>query len=269
VRGRLAQAAGAAPVSAVAVAAAPPLWSDEQARFYAGLLAVSDYAARVAPLLGGPFDDLLDVGAGSGDLALRALGEGARWRAVEPSPAMRGLLAGHRPMLARRRIVLRIDACGWETLPDTVGAAVVLAANLGASHHDAARLHDALRPRARRSMVWVVAAQPGPSTFCLAGLLPAALHGADVQPAHERTLAQLGSDRQPHGCRFVDWTCRGRFADLAAAQRHFVERLALEPGSARAAAVADHVARQADAAADGIWLHCAKRSAVLTWSAGH
>jgi SAM-dependent methyltransferase len=248
------------------VSVAPHGWDDGQARFYARTLAQSDYAARVAPRLGGPWSDVLDVGAGSGALTVPCLAPRARWHAVEPNAAMRGLLAMRRASLARAAVELRIDSRPWQALPDDVHADVVLAANLGATHHEPVTFFDAMRPRARREMVWVVAAQNGPSTFCLAGFLPASLHGADECPAHERTLAALGAARAPASVEFADWTCRHTFTRMDEAREHFTERLRIRPDNPRAAAISDWLDEHALAGPAGVTVACPKRSAVLRWT---
>jgi hypothetical protein len=117
------------------------------------------------------------------------------------------------------------------------------------------------------AMHWVVAAQAGPSSFCLAGFLPPELHVCDTRPAFERTLEQLGPERAPDDTRFADWHCRIVFADLPTAQAHFLDRLALAPETAKAVEVCRFVARHALPTAAGIEVSCAKRSAVLTWQA--
>ena len=243
----------------------PEGWSDVHAEFYAATLDESDYAQRVAPVLGGSFGDVLDVGAGSGVLTRRCLAPGASWRAVEPNAAMRARLENLRAPLERVGIALLIDPRPWQALDATLRADTVLAANLGATHHDASRFAEAMAPRFARTMTWVVAAQSGPSTFCLAGFLPSELHGADVRPAHLATLDALSPTFRPDTVAFVDWTCRKTFQSLAHAQAHFVERLAIDGASPRGSAVKAFVAARADVRTEGVTVACAKRSAVLRW----
>lgn len=243
----------------------PAGWNAAQADFYAETIAASDYAEVVAPHLRGPVDDFLDVGAGSGLIAGRVLGDGARWTAVEPEPAMQARLHARAAQLAARGIRLSLHPTTWAAMPAEACGNVLMAANLGATHYEAAEFHTAMQPRWRREMVWVVAAQDGPSTFCLAGFLPPELHGAPTQPAVERTLAQLGPGRAPDEMTTVNWSYRVTFPDLAAAQAHFLDRLALSPGSHRARAIADFVSRHARLGADGLTVSCPKRSAILRW----
>jgi hypothetical protein len=243
----------------------PFRWDDDQALFYAGTIASSDYAERVAPMLDACRTSLLDVGAGSGVLGSRLAQTGSEWHAVEPQPAMQALLARQRAELDARRVALTIHPCIWQELPTRVRARQLLAANLGATHHEADTFFDAMAGRWQDTMHWVVAAQAGPSTFCLAGFLPPELHQADTRPAFERTLEQLGAGRAPDDIRFTDWTCRFVFADLAAAQAHFLDRLQLAPDTADATEVVRFVSRHALWTASGVEIRCIKRSAVLGW----
>lgn len=114
-------------------------------------------------------------------------------------------------------------------------------------------------------MLWVVAAQHGPSTFCAAGFLPPDLHGADTQPAIDRCLTDLGSQRQPHAMLFADWDYRVVFPDVAHAQAFFLQRLALPQDSAKGQAVWNFVAQHVEPQGDGVVARCRKRSAVLRW----
>lgn len=243
----------------------PAGWNGAQADFYAETIAASNYAEVVAPHLRGPVEDFLDVGAGSGLIAGHVLGDGARWTAVEPEPAMQARLRARAAELAARGVRLTLHPTTWAAMPAEACGNVLMAANLGATHYEAAEFHTAMQPRWRREMVWVVAAQDGPSTFCLAGFLPPELHGAPTQPAVERTLAQLGPGRAPDEMTTVDWSYRVTFPNLAAAQAHFLDRLGLPPRSDRAHAIADFVSRHARMGSEGVTVSCPKRSAILRW----
>lgn len=245
----------------------PSGWDDRQASFYAQTIEASDFVERVAPWLGSRWEDFLDVGAGSGALGARLVSDAGRWAAVEPQGAMRALLEHQRTSLSARGATLELHACTWQDLPTVVRARRLLAANLGATHHEAGKFFDAMVGRWQDAMHWVVAAQAGPSTFCLAGFLPLELHGSQTQPAFERTLQALGPDRAPDDIRFADWQCRFVFADLPAAQAHFVDRLALAADCDKAVEVCRYVARHALPTSAGLEVSCAKRSAVMTWRA--
>src|SRR6185312_8383981 len=63
---------------------------------YAAAIDSSDYVARVAPLIRqrlGQTGDLLDVGAGGGQLGHALRAPNRRWTAIEPSARMRARLA--------------------------------------------------------------------------------------------------------------------------------------------------------------------------------
>jgi hypothetical protein len=240
-------------------------WGDAEAAWYADTIAATDYVDKVVPCLGAPCWDLLDIGAGSGVLAARMLGDGARWQAVEPQSLMRQRLRLAAAELADRGIRLELFDCTWNGLPRSVNAERLLAANLGDTHHNAVEFFDAMQSRWRRAMQWVLPAQSGPSTFCLAGFLPPELHRADMQPAYERTLAQLGSQRAPQRVAFVDWYFQARFADAEAACEHCIDRLAVSADGSRAQAVRAYVRSHGTAESRGFVIGCAKRSAVLSW----
>lgn len=240
-------------------------WNDALADLYAQTIAASGYAHAVVPLLGGPFDDVLDIGAGSGELTRRVLSDGAVWRAVEPHAFMQKRLSEVADSLSVRGIRLSLFAHDWQCLPPGITADVVLAANLGATHHEPAAFFDEMRPRARKRMCWVVPAQAGPSTFCLAGFLPPDLHGADVQPAVERCLAGLGAAGQPREVVFANWTYRMFFPDVQSAQQFFLDRLSLLPASPRGQAVQAFVQHHLRPVNNGLEARCEKRSAVLHW----
>jgi hypothetical protein len=241
----------------------PAGWGAAQAAFYAETIAGSTYTAALLPRLGPAPASLCDIGAGSGLIAGQWLPSGTPWQAVEPEPFMQTLLS---EVAHARQLRLQLHPCIWQNLPAEVSADTVLAANVGATHHEALRFFQAMQGRWRREMVWVVAAQDGPSTFCLAGFLPPELHGADTQPAVQRTLAELGIAHAPQSVDFVDWQYRASFSSLEAAQAHFLDRLQLPQGGDRAQAVSNFVAQHAKPLAGAWQLTCQKRSAVLRWT---
>jgi SAM-dependent methyltransferase len=77
---------------------------------YAAGIDSSDYVARVAPLIRqrlGQTGDLLDVGAGGGQLGHALRASNRRWTAIEPSARMRA-------RLARFEAPPFIIASGWD-----------------------------------------------------------------------------------------------------------------------------------------------------------
>lgn len=236
-----------------------------QARFYLAMMDQSDYAARLAPLVGNGLVDVLDIGAGGGHITRRCLAPGARWLAVDPNPVMGEALASQCASLLAAGIRLTHLAQSWQSLPAPIGAQTVLAFNLGATHHAAADIFAALAGRAKREMVWVVPAQDGPSTFCLAGILPPELHGSDTRPAFQRTLEQLAAGDQPNRLDFVDWSCCMRFASPESAIRHFLSRLDVRQQSDKGRAIGDFLRLRLKQDGSGYRLVCPKRSAVMRW----
>lgn len=236
-----------------------------QARFYLEMIAQSDYARQLAPVVGQNFSDVLDVGAGGGHLTRQCLTAGAKWLAIEPSRIMGEALAKQRSSLLKSGIHLTHLSLPWQDIPEQTDAQTVFAFNLGATHHEAAKLFEALARRAKREMVWAVPAQHGPSTFCLAGILPPELHGSDTRPAFERTLENLSASHQPVRIYFVDWHCRMTFRSPELAIEHFLTRLDVRLTSDKGQAISDFLRFRLKRDGQGHRLACPKRSAVMRW----
>ena len=164
---------------------------------YASAIDTSDYAERLSalirPMVPG-VGDLLDIGAGGGQLgeALRVVGR--RWTAVEPNPNMKARLAG-------LGTPPRVIGCGWEAadIPardhDTV-----LAASIAAPLRAPGAFLSHCLTWARCTVVWVVPAHRGPRGLVFAGCLPAEWHAEDETPGVEIVLGELPADRQPRRC---------------------------------------------------------------------
>lgn len=234
------------------------VWSDRAARFYARALDRSDYGAAIATALRGEApESLLDIGAGAGHPVLPWLPDTATWTALEPNRYLRARLG------RLRRTDLRALDARWEDLPE-LGLAPhhwAFAANIGGTLQAPRTLLGHMRALARGRVAWVVPAQQGPRRWCLAGALPAALHGEDETPALRGVLAALGPD-QPHDIRLAPWTFRARFDGLDAAIAYCAGQLTLPPAACRAAV---------EAAAQplpcgGVELAAPKVSALLLWN---
>ena len=210
------------------------------AQLYLQIVEESDYAERLAPVIGGDFRDVLDVGAGNGALTRRCLGRPARWLAVEPGTAQGEALARLRPGLAGQGIDFAHLAMSWQRLPAAIAAETVFSFNLDAAQDEARALFDNLAGRCRREMIWVVPAQAA-SSLALTGLLPPELQGGDRTPPVERTLAALAREQQPNGVDFVDWTCRLRFNSRELVARQLLERLDVGEDSGHGRAIIDYL----------------------------
>ncbi len=229
---------------------------------YASAIDTSDYVAQVAPLVRRSvpaIGDLLDIGAGGGQLG-RALREPARqWTAVEPSPSMRSRLeAIDRPP--------QLVSAGWQDAdvpPESHDT--VLAATMPATMEEPEAFLARCRAWARRTVVWVVPAHAGPRGLCFAGCLPAAWHGEDETPGVDVVLRGLSPASTPHEIAFVDWIFTGIVPDLGELAAYLCERLAWSGSDERRSQMVAHLAAQAKRDAAGFRLAIPRKSAVLVW----
>lgn len=245
-------------------------FTDLQAAFYCRSIETSTYASVLSSPISQYITEshkrCLDIGAGSGILTRMCLRSGMDWFAVEPNLYMQSVLQQQAKALQNSNIYLHIVDSTWENLPETYCAEIVLACNVGATHHNPADFFHAMAPRCQ-TMTWVVAAQEGSSTFCAAGFLPQELHGASITPAIDKTLSMLSPHEQPHQITLHDWIFRAKFEHVDAAISHFLNRLDLKPGdSHRAQPISSYITKHAEIGADGVVIACKKRSAVLNWS---
>ena len=223
---------------------------------YAAAVDTSDYVARVAPLIRqgvGEIGDLLDIGAGGGQLGRALRASGRRWTAIEPSARMRARLArlDHGP---------HVLAGGWDAagVHDTV-----LAANIAAPLQETNAFLSRCLAWTRRAVVWVVPAQHGPRGMCFAGCLPAEWHGEDETPGIDIVRRALAPSAQPTSVALADWTFSGVVPDIEWLASYLADRLGW-PESRRPELTA-HLARQATREMRGWRLDIPRKSAVLVW----
>jgi SAM-dependent methyltransferase len=228
---------------------------------YAAGIDSSDYVARVAPLIRQSVretGDLLDIGAGGGQLGYALRAPGHRWTAIEPSSRMRA-------RLARFNDPPRAIASGWDAADvPTGGHDTVLAANIAAPLKEPNAFLLRCLAWARRTVIWVVPAQHGPRGMCFAGCLPAAWHGEDETPGVDVALRALAPSAQPHSVVIGEWTFSGVVADVAELANYLADRLGW-PDSRRPDLCA-HLARQARPDVGGYRLDIPRKSAVLVWT---
>jgi hypothetical protein len=225
---------------------------------YASGIDTSDYTARVAPLIrrGVPaIGDLLDVGAGGGQLGLALRDPQRRWTAIEPSANMRA-------RLTRLPAGPHLVPCGWaEARIADADHDTVLAANISAPVQEPREFLARCRAWARRAVVWVVPAQEGPRGLILAGCLPARWHGEDETPGVDLVLDALPPSEQPDAVATVAWTFSFVTPDLATIAAYLASRL----GWPESGEMLAHLAAQAKSDARGARLDVARKSAVLVW----
>jgi hypothetical protein len=229
---------------------------------YASAIDTSDYVARVAPVarrLVPDVGELLDVGAGGGQLGAALQGVDSPWSAIEPSPTMRGRLVRlHRPP--------RITPTGWEAADVPAGAHdTVLAATIPALFDQPEIFLAQCLAWARRAVVWVVPAHRGPRGLCFAGCLPSKWHGEDETPGIDIVLRGLSPEMRPQAIAFVDWTFSGVVKDLGALSSYLCDRLGWPATDGRRFELAAHLADQAQPDAAGVRLNIPRKSAVLVW----
>jgi len=249
-------------VSVSVFPSAAPRRSFDPLELYASAIDTSDYVARVAPLVRRfvpRAGELLDVGAGGGQLGAALRQRGLPWTAIEPSPTMQARLARlHGPP----RIVPR----GWEAAAVADQAHdTVLAATMPALFDEPERFLDRCRAWARRTVVWIVPAHQGPRGLCFAGCLPAAWHREDETPGLDVVLRSLPLAAWPQRIVFTDWTFSGVVADLPLLSAYLADRLGWAADDGRRARLAAHLAAQATLDAAGVRLDIPRKSAVLVW----
>lgn len=228
---------------------------------YASAIDESDYVMRVAPViraLAPVTGDMIDVGAGGGQLGSAILTPGRRWTAIEPAPVMQDRLAALPCPPA-------IIPTGWKEAQDVGAADTVFAATMPAYFTDTRLFLDWCRARARQRIIWVVAAQNAPKGLILAGCLPAEWHREDMTPGIDRVLPELGV-HQPDAIRLVDWTFRLTLPDLPAFAAWQAGRLGWAANDPRRSAHLSHLQAQATITDTGSRLSCARRSAILVWN---
>ena len=229
---------------------------------YASAIDTSDYVARVAPLvrlLVPARGELLDVGAGGGQLGASLQERGLPWTAIEPSPTMRARLARLVPPP-------RVIPSGWQDAAlESAAHDTVLAATMPALFDHPGSFLDRCRSWARRAVVWIVPAHAGPRGLCFAGCLPSFWHGEDETPGIDIVRRGLAPQSLPHETLFVDWTFSGVVTDLDRLSAYLADRLGWAATDARRARLTAHLAAQAKPDAAGIRLDIPRKSAVLLW----
>ncbi|MDP3256199.1 hypothetical protein [Bosea sp. (in: a-proteobacteria)] len=229
---------------------------------YASAIDGSDYVAHVAPIirrLVPATGDLIDIGAGGGQLGAALVDPSRRWTTIEPAPVMQARLKA----LPNPPALIPL---GWDA-PDLVcaPAATVLAATMPGYLADPTAFLAFCRSLARRAIIWVVPAQRGPRGLILAGCLPSAWHGEDETPAIDLILPQLRGEL-PSAMAETDWTFSLVTRDLPRLARYLADRLGWSPDDRRRTDLLTYLAAQAEPVSDGLRLSVHRRSAILVWN---
>lgn len=229
---------------------------------YASGIDTSDYVTRIAPPLRAAIPwvgDLLDVGAGGGQLGAALHDPGAAWTAIEPAPVMQARLRSRVPPPI-------LEPMGWRESGLLPGCAdTVLAANMPAPLVEASAFLKRCRSWARRNVVWLIPAQNGPRGLCLAGCLPREWHGEDETPGVEIVLRSLLKAEHPAIVARVDWTFSLVIHDLSRIAAYLADRLGWTACDPRRPALREHLAAQATPAPGGHRLSVPRASALLVW----
>lgn len=229
---------------------------------YASAIDTSDYVPSIAPLVRRmvpAIGELLDVGAGGGQLGAALRDPALPWTAVEPSPTMRR-------RLAHLESPPRIVEAGWAEAEVPAGAHdTVLAATMPALFEQPEAFLARCRAWARNTVVWVVPAHAGPKGLCFAGCLPSEWHSEDETPGIDIVMRGLSSASRPQEAAFVDWTFTGIVPDLDQLAHWMAGRLGWSDTDERRARLHAHLAGKAKRTDQGFRLDILRRTAVLVW----
>ena len=229
---------------------------------YASAIDASDYVSKIAPLVHRmvpAVGELLDVGAGGGQLGAALRDPALPWTAVEPSPTMRR-------RLARLDDPPHIVDAGWAEA-DVFAKAhdTVLAATMPAFFDQPEAFLARCRGWARNTIVWVVPAHAGPKGLCFAGCLPSEWHREDETPGIDIVMRGLSSGSRPQEAAFVDWTFTGIVSDLDQLAHWMAGRLGWSDADDRRTLLHAHLASKAKRVDQGFRLDIFRRTAVLVW----
>jgi hypothetical protein len=229
---------------------------------YASAIDASDYVAQIAPLVRRLVPDvgeLLDVGAGGGQLGAALRDPALPWSAVEPSPTMQR-------RLRRLPDPPRLMETGWQDAAVSDGAHdTVLAATMPAFFDYPEAFLARCRAWARRTIVWVVPAHQGPKGMCFAGCLPSEWHREDETPGIDIVLRGLSPQSRPQWTEFVDWTFSGIVPELRRLAAWQADRLGWSSDDERRGRLLAHLSLQATTVAGGFRLDIPRKTAVLVW----
>lgn len=231
---------------------------------YADGIDASDYVMKIAPAireLVAETGDLLDVGAGAGQLGNALSNKQKQWVAIEPDAYMADRLSSY-PHCTQ------VIMSGWEEVTELTHHTfdTVLAANMIAPQAAAVDFLKRCREWTRNTIVWIVPSQRGPKKICLTGCLLNKWLAEEQQTGYERVISQLAKADYPSHTLAVDWTFSYMAEDVDKVAAHLANQLGWELSDSRRGEMRDHLYQQAIKQPSGYLLKEPKQSSILIWT---
>lgn len=230
---------------------------------YAQGIDASDYVVKVAPIVQQVVADignLLDVGAGAGQLGNALSDKQKQWVAIEPDAYMGNRLSAY-PHCTK------VITSGWEEVTELAEHSfdTVLAANMIAPQTAAINFLARCRAWTRNAIVWIVPSQRGPKKICLTGCLLSKWLVEEKETGYQRVMAQLPENDCPTHTLTVDWTFTYVAKELDKVATHLANQLGWEASDSRRKEMRDHLYQQAIKHELGYMLKEPKQSSILIW----
>lgn len=223
----------------------------------------SNYIQCVAPLIKNVLTnigDLLDVGAGAGQLGASLSSSEKQWVTIEPDPYMRNCLKQY-PNCSQ------IIASGWQEVTDLPAQSfdTVLAANMIAPQAQANQFLERCRYWSRNAIIWLVPSQRGPKNLCLAGCLPEEWINEENVTGYGKVISQLSISDYPDHTLTADWTFNYITNNIDQIATHMANQLDWGKTDLRRTAMRDHLYNQSIREGQNYHLQVAKQSTILIW----
>lgn len=224
----------------------------------------SDYTEKVVPLIKQTvinIGDLLDVGAGGGQLGSSLCSQNKRWVAIEPDPYMCNRLHAY-PNCTK------VIANGWEDVDDlaTNSFDTILAANMIAPQASAVKFLERCRFWTKNAIVWIVPSQRGPKKLCLSGCLPSEWIAEDNKTGYEVVMSQLAQADHPNHTLIVDWTFTYITKNIDIVATHMANQLGWDINDDRRLDMCDYLYASSIQQGTDYYLKVPKQSTILIWT---
>lgn len=223
----------------------------------------SNYIQRVVPEIKKVIThvgDLLDVGAGGGQLGASLSTPNKQWVAIEPDSYMGNCLKKYSNCN-------KVIANGWQevTYLPAQSFDTILAANMIAPQAQAIAFLAQCRHWSRSGIIWLVPSQRGPKQLCLAGCLPTEWINEENVTGYERVLSQLPISDYPMHTLTVDWIFTYVTRNIDQVATHMANQLGWKNTDSRRRAMRDHLYDQSIKQGHEFRLQVAKQSTILIW----